>query len=132
MGAGFGYWLAPTPEARPRAPRYGVSTAPGTERSAARETRTVPAPTGDGAIRGRVLEEHGAPIANALVVAVPRFPRKGDGRTLFSHALLVGSDGSENFRARFAGHSSQMERPRPPFSSAPPVTKPPVQDRRVR
>ena len=78
MGAGFGYWLAPTPEARPRAPRYGVSTAPGTERSAARETRTVPAPTGDGAIRGRVLEEHGAPIANALVVAVPRFPRKGE------------------------------------------------------
>lgn len=78
MGASFGYWLAPTPEARSRAPRSGVSTAPGTERPAVRETAAAPAPTGDGAIRGRVLDEHGAPIGNALVVVVPRSPRRGE------------------------------------------------------
>lgn len=82
IGTGFGYWLAPAPEApaRARTARTGVAApVPEPEQAApARHVEGVPEPpAGDGTIRGRVLDEHAEPIANALVVAVPERPDAG-------------------------------------------------------
>jgi hypothetical protein len=81
LGTGFGFWLAPVSTPAPRraaTSRTPPAPAPEPGRGAPRDMEELPPPpAGDATIRGRVLDELGQPIPEALVVAVPRSPDFG-------------------------------------------------------